>query len=79
MEAVEERHVVEFDTRIGMDGSITVGPINEEDWEHVGEKIMNIVTALAGENPIAVSDCLDPLRVSTVARALAARLLGGAR
>ncbi len=76
--AVGHRHVVEFDTRIGMDGSITVGPINDEDWEHVGQKIMSIVTALAGDKPIGFSDCLDPQRAELIAHRLAARIVGGA-
>jgi hypothetical protein len=76
--AVGHRHV-EFDTIIHGDGRIEIGPINAEDWERVGEKIMTIVAALAGNKPIGFSDCLDPQRVERIALRLAARIVGGSR
>jgi hypothetical protein len=72
--AVDHR-VVEFDTIIHGDGRIEIGPINDEDWERVGEKIMTIVIAIAGGKPIGFSDCLDPQRMEAMAQRLAARVV----
>jgi hypothetical protein len=60
---------------IATDGSITVTTENPEDFEAAREHIMSMMVALAGDNPIAYSDCLDPHDEDAIARRLANMIL----
>ena len=61
---------------IMLDGTITVGPIDPRDFESVRNAIMSIMIEIAGDNPIAESDCIDPADADEIARRLAKMILG---
>ncbi len=67
-----------FTATIKLDGSITIECDDPEDFERARETIMSIMTAIAGDNPIAYSDCLDPQDADAIAHRLAKMILGEA-
>ena len=61
---------------IATDGTITVTTDNPDDFETAREQIVSMMTAIAGDNPIAYSDCLDPEDQDAIARRLAKMIMG---
>jgi hypothetical protein len=59
-------------------GTITVTAKSPEDFERARETIMEIMTAIAGDNAIAYTDCLDPEDADAIARRLAKMIMGEA-
>jgi hypothetical protein len=66
---------ITFTTTITRDGTVTITTDDPADFEKGREHIMSIVTAIAGGNPIAYSDCLDPADADAIAHRLARMLL----
>jgi hypothetical protein len=62
-------------TTIAPTGSITITTEDPEDFEKVRDHIMSMVAAIAGDNPIAYGDCLDPNEEDGIARRLANMIL----
>jgi hypothetical protein len=67
---------VTIKTTIMRNGTITIGPIDPEAFEHVEGKVSSLAASIAGENPVAYSGCLRPEDEDAIARRLAKMILG---
>ena len=74
---MSDREPITFTATI-MNGTITITTKTPEVFEMTRETIMSIMIELAGDNPIAYSDCLEPEDTDAIARRLAKLILGEA-
>ena len=70
------KHPVSVTVTIATDGTISAECKTPDDFEHARDPIMSIMAAVAGDNPIAYSDCLGPETTEAVAQRLAKMLMG---
>jgi len=58
-------------TTIGLDGRVTVGPVEPRDFARVRAKVMTVMRVIGRGNPIGISECLSPEQKSEMAQRLA--------
>ncbi len=66
---------IEFDAHIFLDGTISLGPIDPEDFKLIGAGLTSMMRRIGQGNPVVETECLTDDQKKAMAERLAEMLI----